>query len=652
MLIENENTFLAGLNRGLNLFLGAGFSVHAKDREGRPIPTGNVLQRELVELFDVPPNLSLPQIATLLNSTSRADFRTFLNGRFTVGDFDPEYKIIEQLPIKSIVTTNIDNLLYEIYNNGTKSYLNDLDLRGSTFFDRNAVDLVTLHGCVSHESRALTFDETELASAFAREPDRWYFLVRVLESGPTLFWGYSLADAGTLNSLHPSTIEGREMADKWITVLPGTDEGTLKYFRALNFQVIECETIELLDYLRDHFDPVSQPTLDANTAELFPDLSIPDVGTIPVRPIFEYFRGAPPEWYDVYSGQLSTTSHHAAVRNALNAKKHTLIVGIPGSGKTTLLMQVLKDFQFSGHKLYSDCPTPERARLIVNRLNGAPSLIGVDNFADDLDGLNVLLNSPNVLVLGCDETYWMETVSHRLPWSRIEVVDVTDLSAEDIQQIVDRIPADVRSSSQTLRQVPGQIPSIFEIVEAHINLPRLSQRYRNVLLALERDDPRLLEFLLVCAYVHTCRTPISTDMLLSFFRNSGIDYFRIAELRNRMRGVVVDYIGDLDDGAQDYYTARSTIVSQAVMNQATPNQLKTMILQFHRQVSSYRIHRYDVFKRRAFDHDLMDRVFRDWQQGMAFYNAAHEKETNPYVLQQGALYLSGKKTVPRSIPND
>ena len=643
MQIENEHTFLAGLNEGLHLFLGSGFSVLASDEQGNVLPVGSGLQQELVKLFGVPENLGLSQIATLLNSTRKAEFRSFLNTRFTVSEFDPRYAIIEQMPVKSIITTNIDNLLHEIYRNGTTSYLNDLDLRGSTFFDRSAVDLVTLHGCVLHDSKDLTFGDTELASAFAREPDRWYFLARALETGPTLFWGYSLSDESTLGTLHPSTTQGRELGDKWITVRPGTDDGTLQYLRALNFQIIECETDEFLDYLHQHFEPTSQHQLEASTGELFPELSIPDVGAFPVRPIFEYFRGSPPTWYDIYSGQISTTSHHAVVRNALNAKKHTLIVGIPGSGKTTLLMQVIKDFNFSGHKLFADCPTPERAELIINRLAGAPALIGVDNFADDLDGFNVLLNSPNVLVLGCDETYWMETVSHRLPWDKLEVIDVTDLSAEDIQTIVNRIPADVRSSNQSLAQGEGQIPSIFEIVEARIKLPKLSQRYRSVLSSLERDDPRLLEFLLVCAYVHSCRTPISMDMLLAFFRGSDVDYVRISEMRNRMSGIVVDYLGDYDDGAQDYYRARSTLLSQAVMNQATALQLKNVILRFHGQVSSYRIHRYDVFKRRAFDHDLMDRVFRDWKEGMDFYKNAHLKETNPYVLQQGALFLSGKK---------
>lgn len=643
MLIENEHNLLAALHNGINLFLGSGFSVMAKDAQGKVLPTGSQLREELVDHFEMPNDLALSQLATLLNSTRRADFRSFLNARFTVSSFDPRYEIIERMPIKSIATTNIDNLIYEIYKNGAHAYLNDLDLHGSTFFDRHAVDLITLHGCVLNDTRELTFDDTDLASAFAREPDRWYYLTRNLESGPTLFAGYSLSDSGTLSTLHPSTADGRDLADKWITVLPGTPDGTLQYYRALKFQIIECTTDELLDYFQSNYEPIDQPSLDADTKELFPNLSIPDVGTVPVRPIFDYLRGAPPTWFDVYSTQLSTTSHHAVVRNALNAKRHALIVGIPGSGKTTLLMQVLKDFSFAGHKLYGDCPTPERAELIVNRLAGAPALIGIDNFADDMDGLNILFNSPNIQVLGSDETYWMETVSHLLPRDHVEVIDVTDLSLEDVQTIVNGIPADVRRGSQISMPRTDQSRSIFEIVESHINLPTLSQRYRKILQSLEHQDPHLLEFLLVCAYVHSCRTPISMDMLLSFFRGTAVAYQEVLEIRNRLSGLVVDYVGGMDDGVQDYYSARSTVVSQALITHATSKQLKDVILRFHEQVSSYRIHKYDVFKRRAFDHDLMHRVFREWEEGMEFYKNAHAKESNPYVLQQGALFLSGKK---------
>ena len=575
MNIENEHTFLAAVNGGFNVFVGSGFSTLATDMEGRQLPTGSQLCDELIEYFDLHSGLTLAQVATILNSSRKAEFQSILKERFTVGDFDARYQVIEKLPIRAIFTTNIDNLLQEIYRNGTTSYLNDLDLRGSTFSDRNAIDLINLHGCVLNDSRDLTFDATDLASAFAREPDRWHYLIQALESAPTLFCGYSLADAGILSSLHPSATSGRQLSDKWIVVLPGTDEGTLQYFRALKFQIIECDIVELLEYLGSHSRPVTAHPPELSTGKQFPEWAIPDVGSVPVRPIFDYFRGAPPTWYDIYSGQLSTTGHHASVRDALNSGQHTLITGIPGSGKTTLMMQILQGFPFMGHKLFCEAPTPEKAHLILNRLNGSKALIGIDNFADDLDGINVLIEASNIQILGCDEIYWLENVSHRLPRAKMRVIDVTDLSEEDTQAIVSRIPSDIRQTPSNVRKLGGdQTPSIFEIVESHIHLPTLSERYRSVLATLGRQDTQLLDFLLVCAYVHSCRTPISVDMLVAFFRGTDVGFSQFDAMRERLSGIVVDYVGDLDDGEQNYYVPRSTIVSQAIIMQVRARQLK------------------------------------------------------------------------------
>ena len=643
MIIENENTFLANFRTGFNLFLGAGFSTLATDRRGRPLPVGAQLRSEIMQTFNLHPNLELAPMAKILNVTKEAEFRSFLTDRFTVSDFDERYKIIEKLPIKSIFTTNIDNLLHEIYKNGTKSYLNDLDIRGAVFSDRDATDLVALHGCVLDNSRQFAFNPTELASAFARESDRWFFLADALAKTPTLFIGYSLSDSGTLNVLDPSTTSSTAAADRWITVLPGTESGDIEYYRAMGFQIVECDVSELLDYFIFHYDAEQDGPSPSLVQTLPLDWTIPDPAEVFVRPISDYFRGAPPTWYDVYSGQLATTKYHAQVRDALNSNLHTFIVGIPGSGKSTLMMQVLRDFPYDGHKIVTDPPTPQKAELIVNRLAGEPALIGIDNVSDDLDGMAVLAKQPNVRILACDEIYWLETVSHRLPGNRMRIVDVTDLSDEDTQNIIARIPPDLRRHTRYQQpQASGAPPSIFDIVEYNTRFPTLAQRYRDVLPAIDKKNPLLLDFLLVCAYVHSCRTPISLDMLLAFYRGTNLSYQDVFKMRDDLRGLVSSYEGDFDDGTQDYYSPRSSLISRAIINQARSSQLRRVIERFHNQVSSFRIVRYDIFKKRAFAHELMQRAFGDWNDGIEFYRNAYQKEQNPYVLQQGSLYLANK----------
>jgi len=645
MQIENENSLREALSNGLNLFLGAGFSVLARDKQGRKLPTGPQLLRELKARFRLPENLDLVQAATILKSTARKEFRSYLVQRFTVHGYDPLYGALDNLQVARIFTTNIDDLLYKIYRNSRRFYLNDLDLRGASFYSCQAIDLVTLHGSVVDDSREFSFGATELPSAFARDTDRWHFLTNSLQSQPTLFWGYALTDASTLESFHPSTVNNRPLADAWITVLPGTDEGTLRYFKALGFQIVQADTQTLLQYFSSH-----KPTAEykvpvhAPTRELFPEWSLPDLTDLPVRSILDYYRGAPPTWYDIYAGKLHTTRHHARIRNALNGRKHVFFVGIPGTGKSTLLMQVLKDFRFAGHKLICDAPTREEAGLILNRLDGARALIGIDNFADSLDGVGTLLAAPNIQVLACDRDYWFEIIAHRIPRDNVQVIDVTDLAEEDLQELLQRIPADIRERQPAFTVTSqGVPPSLFEVIEANIVGPALSQRYQAVLRQLAKQDERLLHFLLVCSYVHSCRTPISMDMLLAFFRGDISHFSEIHEMRDDLGRLVTDYLGDLDDGAQDYYSPRSSLVAEAVLHQADAAHLNNVITRFHERISAYRIHRFDVFKRRAYDAGLMKRVFDDWEEGAQFYRNAYERNKSAYVLQQGALYLAHKR---------
>ncbi len=573
------------------------------------------------------------------------DFGAYLVKRFTVHEFPPLYKTLETIRVAAIFTTNIDDLVYKIYRDSKRSYLNDLDLHGATFQNRQAIDLVALHGSVVGDTREFLFEATQLASAFARDPDRWYFLTKALQSRPTLFWGYALVDAGTLQSLHPSTGADRQRADTWITVRPGADEGTLRYFRALGLHIVEADTLDLLAYFNSKRLAVEEHiSANARTHDLFPEWAIPELGTVPVRSVLDFYRGAPPTWYDIYAGKLHTTRHHARVRDALNAKKHALIVGVPGSGKTTLVMQVLKDFPFPGHKLLCEAPTKERAELILNRLDKARALIGIDNFADSLDGVVTLLAAPNVQVLACDRDYWFEVVSHKIRGANVQVLDVTDLNDEDIQGLLQRIPAEIRGREEAVFMTQrGVRPSLFELIECNIRLPALSQRYQAVLQQLAREDQRLLQFLLLCSYVHSCGTPISMDMLLAFFRGTVAHYSEVYEMRDKLGKIVTDYLGDLDDGVQDYYSPRSTLVAEAVICQAGAADLKKVVTCFHERISPYRIHRFDVFRRRAYDANLMRRVFDDWEEGTRFYREAYERDKSPYVLQQGALYLAHKR---------
>lgn len=147
MKIENENTFKACLQEGINLFVGAGFSVEAMGTfAGQPkaMPVGDTLRKELLQHFKRDPNsaLSLPQLCQVLSSTQREALKDFFRQRFTVVHYDKAYANIERLAVKAIFTTNIDNLLHAVFAESTKYYLNDITLRGPSTVGASAIDFI------------------------------------------------------------------------------------------------------------------------------------------------------------------------------------------------------------------------------------------------------------------------------------------------------------------------------------------------------------------------------------------------------------------------------------------------------------------------------------------------------------------------------
>ena len=307
MRIENENTFLAACRHSVNLFLGSGFSTLAKDAQGQFLPVGSQLSNELQEVFGLKhlSNLELKKLCTIINATNRERLKDFLIKRFTVNEFDQRYENIQMLKIRTVFTTNIDNLLHRIFEESTEFYINDIDRNGPMYRDRRAIDLFTLHGSVLYSLRPLRFGALDVASSFGADPDRWRYLQVRLKQFPTIFLGYSLEDAATLEALAGTmTAAGASFTDTWIMVHPSHDNtGLSDYFRALGLQIITGDTEEFLEYIRSNFPKEPRlitPVVSRQTNVLFPKYAVPLPRTVPVREISDFFRGSAPVWNDIF----------------------------------------------------------------------------------------------------------------------------------------------------------------------------------------------------------------------------------------------------------------------------------------------------------------------------------------------------------------
>lgn len=648
MEIENKDTLLNALNSKINLFTGAGFSLLASNVEEQSMPKGADLAKELCDKFGkkYSEKNDLAKLYTVISSTHNEQLQDFLRKRFTIKNFDLRYKVLDKLSIDTIFTTNIDNLLQKIFEGSKSKYLNDLNFHGPVLYDKSAIDLISLHGSVLNPNKPLRFGKTEIASSFENDPTTWRDLQNRLNRSSILFWGYSVEDPGTLQALAESVSKKSGDKKHWIIAHPSTSSEDIEYYKALNFQIVISDTSEFLDFLNTEFYDEKKShaiKLSSDAKSLFPNETIPSVSELTTfNPIENFFRGSAPQWSDIYSPVLYKTDYFSKIREAIYAKKQIILTGVPASGKTTLLMQLAASLEFKGYKLMISDITHERAESIIRRLGNEPALIFVDNFTDDAAAFENLASRKNIQAVGADRDYNVNNALHLFDKRKFQRFDITDLSRSDQQNLRQSIPAPLQQPEFRLPQTTNKTqPSIFELMDVNIVGPTLKDRVRKAIRELEDDSPLVAEMLLFISYVHHCGTPVSMDMAIGYWQdNKSILYENIYPMIKRIGASIIEYEGELAFEPQDYFSARSTLVADEVLNAVSNDSMKRMLTRFYKNLSKYSICYYDKFSRRAYENSLILKAFKSWEEGKVFYDNLYKKDPSPYVLQHAALYLS------------
>lgn len=648
--IENEHLFLSALREGVNLVLGAGFSVLAEDATGTALPVGPMLKNELIAHFDLSDvaELTLPQICSVIESESKDEFYNFLQHRFTVREKSTLYDAIPRINVKTLLTTNIDDLAFAIFEESNAKYINDVTTRSFSYRDNDAIDYVPLHGCVRHRNPSYAFSSTDIAAAFPSDPDIWHVLTQRVQEHPSLFWGYAVGDAGVLQALNPKTTGGRPHKDKWIVVRK-EDSGQIKFYKSLGFQIIVSDTINLLQYLDEKISIPAAPLKGMPALSIFPEHAIPTSSSVVSRPVVNFYQGSAPTWWDIYHGNIHRTAHCNVVKNEILAGKNVFIVGLPLSGKTTTMMQAALDVPFTGPKFFFDLLTPEKAELVISKLSGERAMFFIDNVVESRDAVLRILADKRIQLIGTEQSYTFDTIAHSVAKHGVKVIDVTDISRKDVQSIYEKIPGSIRKDRIDFDGVGSDEhksrPYMFEIIEKNVNIKSLRERFRGILSKMEKEVPEEHDFFLMCCYVHLCRTPVSYDMAYSFCNRTGkLGYGKVYEYIETLKQMIREYEDDIHvDQDQDYFTPRSSAVSSAVYVECGQLAFKRVFQRFHRSISPLRIPRYDVFKRYGFDHKFALKAFPEWQEGKAFWEMIYKREENPYNMQHGALYMSEKK---------
>lgn len=641
--LDYKDTLVQAMKTGMNLFVGAGFSLYAKDAMGKNLPTGGQLLVELQANVG-PGQQNLARYCSVMERKNRATLYDYLTRRFRVTSFDDCYLNLNLINLKGVYTTNIDDLVPQIVERSDSRYINEQNIYGDCA-NNQGVNYLPLHGYVKYPEQGYVFSVEKIATIYNQAPRVWSYLSSAIEKYPTLFIGYDLNDTGVIESiLSQQTFRNAQKA-MWI-VLYNPTEDDIEYFEGLDFNIIVSDTKEFLEELPSFGDLGEKKICKSSSVEtLFRTNVVPkDSRGLIQRPIEEFYRGLPPTWGDILRNVIYKTSFYKEIENSVYSKRHTIIIGSPISGKTTLAMQVAKFVNFDGTKLMFNDLNRNRAEYVAKIVGSQKTLIVVENFADDIEAFLLLKQLPNVKMIGIDRGHYFSIISHKVDQREFDIINVTELKDQDIQGIIDSIPEGIRKSEKEIKRTRFNIDtSIFEFVVHHVKGQTIRNRYRDFIKRLEDENADLAEFLVLCAYMHVARVPLSMEVAYSYFDE--IAYTDVINMRKQLSDFLQeDDEEELATNNIDGYRPRSSIVADSILTYTSKTLLAKVMWTVLKKVNSFTICNYRIFRKWAFDKVLVMRAFDNWREGKEFYEEAFLYDNrNPYILQQGALYLSANR---------
>tara|TARA_B100000678_G_C18219800_1_gene506703 strand:- start:139 stop:2508 length:2370 start_codon:yes stop_codon:yes gene_type:complete len=645
--VEEEGLFRSDLQKPINVFTGAGFSVLAKNALNQTLPVGERLKSDIIQRFDIPQlsDLDLASIYAFISSDRRDELRSFLQETFTVCVYDKRYDALRKLDVEYLYTTNIDDLPFHIFDarhDDTTRILHDVYTLGTPREQQSVTQFISLHGNVRHEDSDFIFTSGRISSAFASDRETWYVFQRALRDRPTIFLGYSMKDAGVLQALESTT--ERSLVNKWI-VLRRDDQSAEAFYRSMGFHVAVGDIADFLAYV-EQLEKAPREPLSPSRSRFHGE--VPRSAEVAQRPVKSFFLGSEPEWSDAYSPQVVRRRVNDLVKNSIYSGNHVAIVGLPLSGKSTILRQVASDIAQERPALYFErISDPQIEKVIAEQKSALnKSLIFVDNLIDSREAIDRISNEIGAQFVCAEDSQYFDSVNLRSLSPKLDVISSSDIEGNDLQSIIDSIPAEVRRwNPDRLDVVEADLGEVglFESFRRHVFDEGLTDRFRQKLADFEMRNQESFDVYMMAAYVAGCRTIVSFDMIYMFIDRARKAYGDVYEVTRSVHGFMAE-VSLIDDPHQDYFSVRSGALARIALRQCSNRAFGRMFERFHSAVPSRTIVDYPVFRRYAYDNDFARKAYPRVEDGLRFYKRLVGFTDNAYDYQHGAIYLSKMKS--------
>lgn len=644
----HEGTLLKDLSGEINLFTGAGFSVLANNYEDKPLPIGEELANELNDFCknhgsqSIIPNLNLSRIYSIANIQYKEELADFMTQKYKVKNFSNIYYNLNSLKIKNWFTTNIDNLPFKILDD-TK-YLNNIYNSGDSYStDKRAINFFPFHGNVdeyqNNNRREYIFSEIDLASSVANDSGARRVFNSELLKRPTFFLGYSFNDLIAWKELNDIQNPQKNM---WVLLRDDQfKESAISFFEGIGFHVIIGDINAFCEYLGHNFIPHQTSEI---FSEEFKEYSFPILEKKdPFKDIKYFYQGSEPSLNQISKVVKLSIFHN--LEDMVYKNKNVIVTGMIFSGKTTISKQLFKQLSSDGRNVYYfDKPlNSTELEFFLKKLDKVLKedklVFIIDNFCSNVEFVLGLLDRNNVQIIAFDRFYNYDSLRHRFSKKDVEYLEISEVENKDIYKIVNNIPTAIKKPKVS-RNINNS-KTIFDIIERSLkDAQKITSRVTKMLNII-RDNPNenLLDLLLLSAYFSKAKVPISMNVLIGFFDMS---YQNIYKLVTTLQDQIIEDV-IITNEDQDYFTLRSSIYASKIMDLADKDRLKKVIQRVAYNVPNEYIENYYMFKRSAYDSEMIFKIFKDVDEGLEFYREIYRKDKNPYTYQHAAMYAAKMK---------
>lgn len=334
------------------LFLGSGFSLGAigsfvNEETGlkSAIPTVQQLKETLCSeiLYTEYEGETLKDICEDCQCDNNARYAKLMRDIFRVSAVQDFHKMYAAIEWKSIFTTNVDNIIENIYESHNKKICS-IYSENPVSAERGALKYYKLHGDAIIAPERITFSTTDYILNASRKNDcRFEALNSALKTENFLFIGTSLSEEWDFD-IKCQQADIYIVPNKTYFILKDYNEKLIKKIkRRFQNPILIQETAEsfiykVQEYMSTHSVKKKECLYEKWNLRQIKEENY-DVKAY-LRP--DLYLGAEPTWEDIFSNHDVIWERTSKAIEDLKSQKYkcTLIVGKPVSGKTTMLYRL------------------------------------------------------------------------------------------------------------------------------------------------------------------------------------------------------------------------------------------------------------------------------------------------------------------------